>query len=137
MKLVACILLLAFVLNVSASNGAATQTQGELNQTACEKYKRADAEMNKTYQQIFRVYTKEKRFLDKLKTAQRAWLVFRDAHLESLYPDPSKGAYGSVNPMCRCIALENLTVERTKALQHWVQGMPEGDVCAGSIKTKP
>lgn len=137
MKLVGCILLLAMVLTGSVSNGATTQTQGELNQTACEKYKRADAEMNKTYQQIFRAYAKDQLFLDKLKAAQRAWLAFRDAHLESLYPDPSKGAYGSVNPMCRCIALENLTLERTKALQQWIQGLPEGDVCAGSIRVKP
>lgn len=113
------------------------QTQAEMNQDACAKYKKADAEMNAVYQQVLNKYKQEPGFLAKFKTAQRAWIAFRDAHLESLYPEPNKlRAYGSVNPVCRCSVLAELTAERTKQLKHWVDGAEEGDTCSGSVKVK-
>jgi hypothetical protein len=62
-------------------------------------------------------------------------VVFRDAHLASIYPAVDKRtAYGTVNPMCQCMELEKITDERTHVLQQWVKGIEEGDVCGGSIK---
>ena len=119
------------------NQNASPQTQGELNDQACLKYKKADAEMNSIYKQILDSYKSEAVFVAKLKTAQRAWVAFRDAHLESLYPEPNKlQSYGSVNPMCQCIVLAELTTERTKALRQWLRGIPEGDVCSGSVRIK-
>ena len=118
---------------LSLSAGTAGQTQGEMNQDACERYKKADARLNQTYQRILTKYRQDKIFLEKLKTAQRAWLAFRDAHLASIYPGPPT-EYGSVNPMCRCVLLEQWTQERTNVLRQWTDGVKEGDVCAGSIR---
>ncbi len=129
--------LLVFALTtLSLSTGTAGQTQGEMNQDACERYKKADARLNQTYQRILTEYRQDKTFTEKLKTAQRAWLAFRDAHLASIYP-ASPTEYGSVNPMCRCVRLEQLTKERTNVLRQWTEGVEEGDVCAGSVKRKP
>jgi uncharacterized protein YecT (DUF1311 family) len=113
------------------------QNQMELNEKACSAYKKADAEMNRIYQRILREGRADRVFAQKMRVAQRAWLVFRDAHLASLYPAADKrAAYGTVNPMCQCMELEKITDDRTKVLQRWVDGIEEGDVCGGSIKVK-
>ena len=91
--------------------------------------------MNRTYKQVLDKYQRDNVFIEKLKTAQRAWIKFRDADLESLYPN-TPSAHGSINLMCHCIALAELTTERTKSLKRWIDGVEEGDVCAGSIKIK-
>jgi uncharacterized protein YecT (DUF1311 family) len=121
----------------NANPKRAAQNQMELNQQACNAYKKADAEMNRLYRQILADNSKARLFVQKMRAAQRAWLAFRDAHLEALYPAANKReAYGSIHPMCECNELEKVTAERTKVLQQWIEGIPEGDVCAGSIKIK-
>src|SRR5262245_66304509 len=101
MGLIRFALALALVISFHVSIGASDQTQLEMNQEACGNYKKSDLEMNRIYQKILRDYSGDKNFVQKMKVAQRAWVTFRDAHLDSIYPDPSPGAYGSVNPMCR------------------------------------
>ncbi len=130
-------LLVSSVALLLAVCNSPAQTQAEMNDSACAQYKKADAEMNAVYQQILNKYKSETLFVAKLKAAQRAWIAFRDAHLESLYPEPNKlQTYGSVNPVCRCGVLTELTAERTKQLKQWLNGAEEGDVCSGSVKIK-
>jgi Lysozyme inhibitor LprI len=84
---------------------------------------------------ILKEYAKDQQFIAKLKTAQRAWLAFRGAQLEALFPKTDKQAeYGSVYPMCRCSELQSLTEERAKQLKRWLDGTKEGNVCAGSVR---
>lgn len=123
---------------VLAAVGAAclAQTQSEMNQEACRDAKKADAEMNQVYRRIMTEYRQDAPFIGKIKAAQRAWLAFRDAHLESLYPAENKQTtYGRIYPTCRCTALAAVTRRRTAELQEWVKGVREGDVCAGSVRT--
>jgi uncharacterized protein YecT (DUF1311 family) len=122
---------------IVASAGAQAQTQSRMNQDACRNYEAADAEMNKVYQQVLIEYKKEAAFIQKLRTAQRLWVAFRNAHVESLYPKPNKlAAYGSTHPACRCLALTEITTARIEALKRWITGAEEGDTCSGSIKMK-
>lgn len=126
----------SIVILLAICNSSA-QTQADMNQDACAKYEKADAEMNAVYRQVLNKYKTEAVFVAKFKTAQRAWIAFRDAHLESLYPEPNKlQSYGSVNSMCRCSVLAELTVERAKQLKQWLNGAEEGDVCGGSVRIK-
>jgi uncharacterized protein YecT (DUF1311 family) len=113
------------------------QTQIQMNKEACDAYKKADAEMNRAYQKILAEYKTDAQFIQKLKLAQRAWIAFRDAHVVSIYPATDKRAeYGSINPMCQCKILEELTTARTRMLREWIDGVEEGDACAGSIKSR-
>lgn len=130
-------LLLALSLTLFDSLSVTAQTQLEMNEQACSQYKLADTELNRVYQQILRAYKIDANFIKKLKNAQRAWLVYRDAQLAAIYPDDGPGAYGSVNPMCRCHELRWLTETRTKELKRWVEGTIEGDACAGSVRSQP
>jgi uncharacterized protein YecT (DUF1311 family) len=139
MKKRGCIVfsLLAFIVAILiVTAGAKVQTQPELNMDACGKLQKADAELNRTYNEILRVYKDDTEFIGKLKAAQRAWIAFKDAHLASIYPKSGKGEYGSVKPMCTCEILAEFTGERTKALNQWLTGVEEGETCAGSIKLK-
>lgn len=112
------------------------QTQAQMTADACAAYKKSDQSLNDTYKKILAGYSKDTLFLQKFKAAQRAWVTFRDAHLEALYPAADKQAeYGSMYSTCHCAALQELTEQRTKELQKWLDGVPEGETCRGSIKS--
>jgi len=114
-----------------------SQTQFELNKSACDKYGNADKELNKIYKRILVEYKSNTTFIRKFKVAQKVWKNFRDAHIELIFPGKNKHfVYGSVFPMCNCIHLTNITIERIEQLKVWIDGIKEGDVCSGSIKTK-
>jgi uncharacterized protein YecT (DUF1311 family) len=117
-------------------SGLHAQTQADLNQQSCGELRKADASLNATYSKILKEYGNDAQFISKLKAAQRAWLAFRDAELEARFPKTDKQAeYGSVYPMGRCTQLQELTEQRTKELRTWLDGIPEGDVCARSVRT--
>lgn len=111
------------------------QTQMQLNKETCDEYKKADVEMNGAYQTILREYRGEPSFVAALRKAQLSWIRYRDAHVESIYPGDAS-QYGSINPMCRCTHLATITRERTKILNQWVEGIEDGNVCAGSVKIR-
>jgi uncharacterized protein YecT (DUF1311 family) len=78
------------------------KTQADLNHCADNEYASADKKLNEVYQQVLKQYATDSAFIAKLKVAQRAWLAFRDAELQALYPAENKPAeYGSAWPMCR------------------------------------
>ena len=107
-------------------------TQASLNACFCERAQKADAELNDVYQQLLKKNASDTNFIDKLKISQRAWVAFRDAQLEAIYPDPDpKAAYGSVFTMCECMAREELTMDRVKQLRRMLKSV-EGDVCGWS-----
>ncbi len=97
-------------------NLAFSQSQTEMNIEACNKCKKADQKLNLIYKKILTEYKEDTIFIRKLIIAQKAWLAFRDAHLDAYYPDTTSMFYGSVNPMCRCIILEELTKKRINEL---------------------
>jgi uncharacterized protein YecT (DUF1311 family) len=111
------------------------QSQAQMNQEADAAYSKADQELNRTYQQILKEYRTETAFLQSLKAAQKLWIQFRDAEMKARYPATnSLVEYGSFFPVCYSNGLEELTKARTKQLRLWLTGIPEGDMCNGSVK---
>lgn len=121
-------LLLTFVTQSRA------QSQGQMNADAYAGYTKADKQLNTVYKMILRQYAKDTRFIKNLKAAQRLWVQLRDADVAARFPQG--GSYGSAEPMCRAGYLETYTLERTKFLKTWLDGIPEGDVCSGSVKIR-
>ena len=112
-----------------------SQTQSEMNRNANEEYKKADIELNNVYQKILTEYKSDSIFIDRLKKAQRIWILYRDAEVEMKFPAENKQLeYGSVYSMCISNFLTNLTKERTEKLKVWLNGIEEGDMCSGSVK---
>ncbi len=124
----------AFIFLTFIQLSAYSQSQTAMNRQAGNQYQKADKELNTVYQKILTEYAKQPMFIAKLKTAQRLWVQLRDAELEARFPEPSQ--YGSALPSCRAIYLEDLTRQRIKFLRTWLNGIPEGDVCNGSVKMK-
>ncbi len=126
-------LLLAIVILMTTMVASThAQTQGALTANAGAAYQKADNELNRVYQKILKEYASQPLFIKKFKVAQRLWVQLRDAELAARYPQ--SGSYGSAGPMCENIYLEDLTKQRTKFLKQWLDGIPEGDVCNGSVK---
>lgn len=103
------------------------KTQLEMNACAAEKYKQADAELNRVYKAVLEKYKDDKVVIDKLRAAQRAWIAYRDAEVEAKFP-PRAGE-GSAVQMCIPLFQAQLTEERIKALREWLDGGEEGDIC--------
>jgi uncharacterized protein YecT (DUF1311 family) len=131
-----CVGLVAFSLaGVQASSSENSQTQLQMNEASCAEYKQADREMNRVYLKIVSDYRGDPVFIKAMKKAQLAWLRYRDAHVDSIFPGAAS-QYGSVSTMCRCGSLSEITKERTQTLNRWLEGIEEGDVCAGSVRMK-
>lgn len=131
-------LLIAVFLPVScavALTKTQAQTQAAMNKQACDEHAKADAELNTIYQQVLHEHKVDALFIRKMRAAQRAWIIYRDAHIAALYPsaDPHRD-YGSVHSSCRCTALADAARKRTEVLRRWADGVPDGDVCAGSTR---
>jgi uncharacterized protein YecT (DUF1311 family) len=114
--------------------GDSANDQSELNACASTGLQKEDDELNRVYKKILANFANDHIFINKLKVAQRAWIAFRDAQLEALYPPSAdKSEYGSAASMCILNEKARLTAERTKQLRVWLDGQAEGDVCVGSI----
>lgn len=109
-------------------------TQGDMNRDADNDFIKADRELNRAYLAVLKKHAGDTTFIAKFKTAQRAWLVFRDAEIAAHFPDADpRLAYGSVYPMCASNLKTELTLKRIEQLKQWQDGTPEGDICAGSV----
>lgn len=116
---------------------AAAKTQSEMNACAGTDFQTADKELNRTYQAVLKKYADDPSFITKLRVSQRAWLKFREAELDAMFPHSAEANYyGSVYPQCRAGRLTKMVTERTRELREWLDGVEEGETCAGSIKTK-
>jgi uncharacterized protein YecT (DUF1311 family) len=96
--------------------------QSEMNRCAAEDASAADAELNRVYQQLLSKLSDDKSAQAKLRAAQRAWVVFRDAQLEAWYPASNKQAYGSIFPMCYAQMRAAITKERAEQLRRMLDG---------------
>ena len=102
------------------------QNQMEMNMCAGLDFERADAELNTVWRQVIADARARDRELDrrydqrptteaKLREAQRAWLVFRDAHCTVQGYDEARG--GSMEPMVYGGCRAALTRQRTAQLR--------------------
>jgi len=110
---------------------ASAETQAKMTVDACHELDKSNSEMKEIYRRILKDNMDEKRFTVAFERAQRAWSVFRDAHLHALYPK-APDSYGTTHEMCRCLVLNQMTRERIETLKKWLSGGMEGDVCQGS-----
>jgi uncharacterized protein YecT (DUF1311 family) len=112
------------------------QSQAAMDECASQSLAAADKELNQVYQQVLAKFASDKVFTAKLRTAQKAWIAFRDAELEARYPASNKSLqYGSVYPMCANNELEAMTRQRIEELRAWLKGAQEGDACSGSYQS--
>ena len=106
--------------------------QSEMNRCADLDARTADADLNHVYQALLAKLKGDDNATKKLRAAQRAWLVFRDAHLQELYPaDDKQAEYGSMFPMCYSQAATAITKERTAQLRKMLDDKDPCDATEG------
>ena len=103
-------LLISLLIPVAQMNA---QTQASMNAEARADFKRADAELNKTYEAVLKKLPDDES-KRKLKESQRAWLAFRDAEA-AFAADEARG--GSMAPTLRYATMTELTQQRIKQLK--------------------
>ena len=89
------------------TNVSFAQTQMEMNQVAAIKFKKADTELNKVYNQLMKMLDKNEKQL--LITAEKDWLKFRNSHCKFV---ASQYEGGSMQPLIYSTCLEELTRTR-------------------------
>lgn len=93
------------------------QTQAAMNACADQEFKRVDTDLNRTYRALLAKTAQQPEATAKIKSAQKAWLVFRDAYLEATYPATDKAEYGSMYPLQLALLRAKLTRQQTAALK--------------------
>lgn len=96
----------------SKENPCEGETQLEMNLCAAENYKKADAELNKTWKLLIANLLDEE--VEELREVQRLWLRFRDAHCDY---EAARYEGGSIQPLIRYTCLQTLTETRTEQLK--------------------
>ena len=90
----------------------------ELNACAGEEAKRVDAGLNDVYKALLAAAAGEPNAVAKITAAERAWIAYRDAYMEAMYPAPNKiSEYGSIYPMEADLLRAELTTQQIKALK--------------------
>lgn len=88
-----------------------------MNVCASEEAARADKQLNDVYR-ILLHKTTDVTAAEKIRVAERAWIAYRDAYIEAMYPKENKQAeYGSLYPMEVALLRAKLTRIQIAALQ--------------------
>ncbi len=89
MKAIIGLFFAAFIPWVQADESIHCNPEGsnqEMAACAYQEFARVDQELNSVYQQLLAKYRDNPLFIEKMKGSQRAWLKFRDAELEAIFP---------------------------------------------------
>jgi uncharacterized protein YecT (DUF1311 family) len=86
--------------------------QQDMNYCAAEEYREADAELNATWRDAI-AWAEEVGLEDDLRTAQRAWITFRDA---ACAVETAVWEGGSMAPLIHATCMTRLTRARTTDL---------------------
>lgn len=98
------------------------KTQGEMNTCASEEAARVDAHLNDVYRKLLLQAARQQEAVVKIKAAERAWIVYRDAYVDAMYPAKDKQAeYGSIYPMEVDLLRAKLTQQQVAALKELLQ----------------
>lgn len=98
------------------------KTQGEMNACASEEAARVDAELNTVYRNLLSKAASQPEAVAKIKASERAWITFRDAYMDAMYPAKDKQTeYGSVYPMEADLLKAKLTRQQVAALEEMLK----------------
>jgi uncharacterized protein YecT (DUF1311 family) len=97
-------------------------TQTDMHICANEEATRVDAELNRVYRDLLSKAKKDPVALAKIRAAERAWIAYRDAYIDAMYPAKDKQAhYGSMFPMEVDLLGAKLTRQHIAALEEMLK----------------
>lgn len=107
-----------------ADDCADANTQADMNICAEQEFAKADARLNELYHQINARLKDDKSAHDQMKTAQRAWIAFRDAECAFV---GSAAEGGSIQPFIISGCKTELTLTRNEQFGNYLK-CEEGDL---------
>ena len=99
--------------------------QNTMNICADRDYQTADRKLNNVYGKVMTALS-DAGYKAKLKTAQRAWIQYRDTECTF---ETAENEGGSIRPMVYSGCLTKLTNVRTKDLQSYLACFKDADKC--------
>jgi uncharacterized protein YecT (DUF1311 family) len=98
------------------------KTQAAMNVCADEEARHADAELDRTYGKLLSKAERNPRAVAKIRNLQAAWIAYRDAYMDAMYPAEDKHLeYGSVYLMETNLLRARLTRQQVTALAELLQ----------------
>lgn len=97
---------------------ANAQTTAEMRECAGKEYKQADDELNKVYRQLTAKIGDDEGRKTALKTAQQAWIKYRDSNCD-FASYLNRG--GTIEPVVRFNCMTEMTVSRAKDLRQFLE----------------
>jgi len=98
------------------------KNQAEMNACASEEAARLDSQLNDVYRKVLSQVQRQQEAVAKIKIVERAWIAYRDAYIDAVYPAKDKQAeYGSIYPMEVDLLRAKLTQRQVAALQDLLQ----------------
>ena len=92
--------------------------QAEINRCSAEEAHRVEAEMDAVYQELLAAVRDQPDATKKIKVEQKAWLAYRDAYLDAMFPAEDKQAeYGTLFVSDFDLAMADLMRQRVTALK--------------------
>src|SRR6266487_2511420 len=71
-------------------------TQVAMHACARDEAVRVDNELNNIYQRLLSAAENQSAAVEKIRIAERAWIAYRNAYIDAMYPEKNKlAAYGS------------------------------------------
>lgn len=113
----------------SGGCSSVSMAQPGMNECAREELKDAEAELSRMLGDIRLRHNRDKVFLSRFDKAQRAWLAFREAEVDSIYAHMESRSYGSDFPMCIDGRREAMTRKRMLELKPWIDGETGNEAC--------
>jgi len=93
-----------------------------MNACANEEASRVEAQLNDVYRKLLLQTASQREAGEKIKAAERAWVAYRDAFIDAMYPAKDKQAeYGSIYPMEADLLRAKLTDRQVTALKELLQ----------------
>jgi uncharacterized protein YecT (DUF1311 family) len=101
---------------------AKAMTQADMNSCYGGEYKKADAHLNSIYRKALAALQSDKTAVADLKTAEFAWIKYRDAHCQAAAHQYDGG---SIQPMIESQCLQLVTQHRIEEIK---QAYENGDL---------
>ena len=93
-------------------------TQLAMNHCASDEGFRVEAQLHDVYQKLLAAAREDPGAVEAIMSMQKAWIDFRDAYMDAMYPAKDKqAAYGSIFPLEFNLLRAKLTQQQTEALK--------------------
>jgi len=99
----------------------------------------SNQKVDSVYVAILKEYAADTAFVTRFEKAQKLWNLTKHADIDARFPsrsndEPITVYYGQVVVDCMSSIVIEMNEQRLRYLNQWLRGIPEGDVCIGSIK---